>query len=224
MARVTDEEIAAILRHLPPDEAGRFLVDLTNLRGGPDNTTVIVVEVNGSELATADSDAAPIKIGKVKPDPKSELIFLVVIAVFFLAALLLSVIENMPASLSMLAIGLVVALVAFVIRKRNDAKGVEVGNGRKIGKGPYTSEDCANAADFAVTMEKITGELRQAPGAEKYEIDWAEFDAKRQSAAELLADSRPADAIRDSARAVSLLMAHIHEAMNRDASDSAIEL
>ena len=34
----------------------------------------------------------------------------------------------------------------------------------------------------------------------------------------------PEDAIRESARAVSLLMEYIREAMNKDASDSAIEL
>ena len=224
MARVTDEEIAAILRHLSPDEAGRMLVDLANLRGGPDNITIIVAQVTGGELATAGADAVPIKIGKVKHDPKSELMFLVVIAVFFLAALLLSVIGNMPASLAALAAGLVVALVAIVIRKRTEAKGIELGTGRKLGKGPYTSADCPDATEFAGTLAKITDELRRAPGAAKYEIDWAEYDSHYQSAAEARLNARPEDAIRESARAVSMLMEHVREAMNKDASDSAIEL
>jgi|CXWL01.1.fsa_nt_gi protein phosphatase len=224
MARVTDEEIAAILRHLSPDEAGRLLVDLANLRGGPDNITVIVAQVTGSELATAEADAAPIKIGKVKHDPKSELAFLVVIAVFFLGALLLAVIGSMPAALGALTVGVLVAVAAFVIRKRTEAKGIELGTGRKLGKGPYTSADCPEPSEFAATLAKITDELRRAPGAAKYEIDWAEYDAHYQSAAEARLNARPEDSIRESARAVSVLMENVREAMNKDASDSAIGL
>ncbi|MBC8353198.1 MAG: serine/threonine-protein phosphatase [Planctomycetes bacterium] len=224
MARVTDEEIAAILRHLPTDGAGRLLVDLANLRGGPDNITVIVAQITGDELATADSDAVPIKIGTVKNDPKSELIALVLVAVFFLGALLLAVSGNMPASLATLAIGLIVALLALAIRRRNEAKGIELGTGKKLGKGPYTSADCPDPLGFAETLVKITEELRQAPGANKYDIDWTEFDSHRQRAVEAHANAQSEDAIRDSAQAVSLLMGHIREAMNKDASDSTIEL
>jgi protein phosphatase len=224
MARVTDEEIAAILRHLAPDEAARLLIDLANLRGGPDNITIIVAQVTGGELATTATDSAPIMIGKVKHDPKSELIYLVAIAVFFLAALLLAVIGNMPAALTALSVGLVVVLVAFVIRKRNEAKGIELGKGRKLGRGPYTSADCPDPAEFADSLAKITDELRRAPGAAKYEINWAEYDLHYQSAADARLNARPEDAIRESARAVSLLMEHIREAMNKDASDSTIEL
>ena len=43
--QVTDPEIGAIASVLPPSEACRFLIDLANLRGGPDNTTVIIVRI-----------------------------------------------------------------------------------------------------------------------------------------------------------------------------------
>jgi protein phosphatase len=224
MARVIDEEIAAILRHLPPAEAGHLLVDLANLRGGPDNITIIIAQVTGPELATAKTDAEPIKIGKVKHDPKSELVFFVVIAVFLLTALLLSVIGNRGAALGALAIGILVSLVALGIRRWNAAKGTELGTGLKLGKGPYETADCPDPSEFAGSLAKITDELRRAPGAAKYEIDWTGFDLHYQSAAEARLASRPEDAIRESARAVSLLMENIREAMNKAASDSAIEL
>ena len=49
--QLSDAEMGAIASVLPPAEASRFLVDLANLRGGPDNITVIVVHVGGnSEL------------------------------------------------------------------------------------------------------------------------------------------------------------------------------
>ncbi len=46
--QVSDAEMGAVVTALPPAEACRFLVDLANLRGGPDNITVIVVRVQGS--------------------------------------------------------------------------------------------------------------------------------------------------------------------------------
>src|SRR5262249_37797377 len=45
--QVGDAEIGAVASSLPPAEACRFLIDLANLRGGPDNITVIVVRVGG---------------------------------------------------------------------------------------------------------------------------------------------------------------------------------
>src|SRR5262249_45104221 len=42
---VSDREIGAVARALPPHEACRCLVDLANLNGGPDNITAVVVRV-----------------------------------------------------------------------------------------------------------------------------------------------------------------------------------
>ena len=45
--QVTDQEIGLILGSLSPQEAVRALVDLANLRGGPDNVTVLISRVSG---------------------------------------------------------------------------------------------------------------------------------------------------------------------------------
>ena len=44
---VTDLEMGAIASLLPPAEACRLLIDLANMRGGPDNITVVIVRVGG---------------------------------------------------------------------------------------------------------------------------------------------------------------------------------
>jgi protein phosphatase len=49
--QVTDHELGAVAAVLPPEEACRFLVDLANLRGGPDNITLVVVRVGGKKAA-----------------------------------------------------------------------------------------------------------------------------------------------------------------------------
>ena len=43
--QVTDPEMGAVVTVLPPAEACQFLIDLANLRGGPDNITALVVHV-----------------------------------------------------------------------------------------------------------------------------------------------------------------------------------
>lgn len=45
--QLSDYEIGAILSVLPPGEACDFLVELANLRGGPDNITTVIVRVPG---------------------------------------------------------------------------------------------------------------------------------------------------------------------------------
>src|SRR5690606_13942088 len=54
---VQDEEIAVVLAALPVEEAVQTLINLANLRGGPDNITVVAVRVKGP--LAADTPAAP---------------------------------------------------------------------------------------------------------------------------------------------------------------------
>src|SRR5207237_8004643 len=46
--QVEDQEMGVVASLLPPEEACGFLIDLANLRGGPDNITVLLVRVEGS--------------------------------------------------------------------------------------------------------------------------------------------------------------------------------
>lgn len=46
---VNDSEIGAVASTLPAEEASRFLIQLANLRGGPDNITCVVVRVGADD-------------------------------------------------------------------------------------------------------------------------------------------------------------------------------
>lgn len=48
---VSPQEIGAVVTAMVPDDAARFLVHLANLRGGPDNITVMIVQVPGGGAA-----------------------------------------------------------------------------------------------------------------------------------------------------------------------------
>src|SRR5204863_7720511 len=56
--QVQDEEIGALLQCLTPAETARVLVDLANLRGGPDNITIVIARwKNGTSTGRNSSDA-----------------------------------------------------------------------------------------------------------------------------------------------------------------------
>jgi Serine/threonine protein phosphatase len=55
---LTDDEIAAIVSLHPLDVATRRLVDEANSRGGPDNITVVVAQVDSSDVASRTGAAA----------------------------------------------------------------------------------------------------------------------------------------------------------------------
>ncbi len=61
--QVTDPEMGAIVRELSPSQACRMLVQLANLRGGPDNSTVVLARIG--EL--------PANVPPPPPEPEEEL-------------------------------------------------------------------------------------------------------------------------------------------------------
>jgi PPM family protein phosphatase len=58
--QVPADEIGAVVSTFPPDEASKFLVDLANVRGGPDNITCVIVQIPGGAATTP-------SVGPVKP-------------------------------------------------------------------------------------------------------------------------------------------------------------
>ncbi len=60
--QVTDAEIAQVVSQMQPDEAAQTLTSLANERGGPDNITVIVVQIN----------ALPFQVNGSMPSPDEQ--------------------------------------------------------------------------------------------------------------------------------------------------------
>ena len=84
--QLSDYEIGAVVSALPPEEACEFLVELGNLRGGPDNITVMIAQVGGSPDPAAEEPG---------PAPKRR--------------------RSIPWPLTTLTIGIVLAIVALVL-------------------------------------------------------------------------------------------------------------
>jgi protein phosphatase len=154
---VKDEEIGIILGSMPPMEAVRALVDLANLRGGPDNITVIIAKAVGQAWAQA-SDDMPRARAELRPVNSSVWIALGVAA---LAGLGLLAMQNyIPAALCLVAAG-VLGVGALIYRQGGESKGPPM-NGPRLGRGPYTAVVCPPSAEFAQQLADTLRELREA--------------------------------------------------------------
>lgn len=100
---LTDEEIAAIASMHPLDVASRRLVDEANARGGPDNITVVIAQVDGLEpigydtpAETVTSPSAPILPPMACPLSQTGLITSILILVLLVGLAASLLVTNEP--------------------------------------------------------------------------------------------------------------------------------
>ncbi len=219
--QLSDEEIGAILANLDPDEAVRVLVDLANLRGGPDNITCIVVKVVHPQLATLAS-AQPIMLGSKKSGrPRINPISWVVLIAAGMATLLFGFMMSWPIAIipGMVFLG---GLIWTLIQALGGAeKGEMVHGNRRFGKGPYTRTRFGDGAEFSLKLKETAELLRNAAQTEDWNIDWETLDGFHSQAGAALAAGKPTEAIRFYSRSLSFLMDQLR---NQDADSSSIDL
>ncbi len=221
--QVLDSELGPILAHLPPAEAVRVLVDLSNLRGGPDNITAIVIKVNGSALATSVAGSSPIRVGNRsgrKVHPLSWALFVGCL----LAALIFGLISQSIYSVAVPGAIAVVTLLWILVQMTNAfSQGVSLQSGQRFGKGPYTRTNCASGKPLITQLEKITGELQKAAIEEEWAVDWQKMKRLVEKASSSAKSGEQSMAIRCYARSISFLMEQLRQHSRRQASETPID-
>jgi PPM family protein phosphatase len=180
---VNDEELGTILGCLEPHEAADTLVDLANLRGGPDNISVVIAQVDGavphivptdtrSEVSLADrrTGAGPMWLA----------------AGACLAILAYCVVYEFWVGAIGSGIGFIATVgAALAFRASAAATCPPIGPiGGPYGNGPYRKANCAPGAKVVAVLAEITAKIRDLPedGASDRSIDWQAFDAARSEA------------------------------------------
>lgn len=152
--QLTDEEIGILLGSLDIDLAVRAMVDLANLRGGPDNITVVIAEVVNDALlhqSTAQSDGT--RISGAYP-----LAFGVIAAICALAGIVLLFVQQYP--LAMIAAGAAIVAAASGWFKQQMSKSSASGRDQ-LGKGPYRKYQCKPNAEFCQQLQTVVNELKE---------------------------------------------------------------
>jgi PPM family protein phosphatase len=216
---ITDDEIAAILANMAPDEAVRLFIDLANLRGGPDNITVIVAKVNHPQLATgtnsAPSRARPSVLGKA-----STFAWGVVIAALAFAALFYVFsgwqTAILPAIVAVISVIYIIYQLGLGATSRDSQP-----DGLRLGRGPYTRTSRPTGSQFSNQLAEIVRQLKKGAEEQNWRVDWEQWKGLVSGAESLSAKKDFAGSIKSYSRAISFLMDQLR---NQQSSGSGIDL
>jgi hypothetical protein len=101
--------------------------------------------------------------------------------------------------------------------------GTAVGNGRMLGRGPYTSVQCPPSHDLAQKLAGTLDELREAAQGGQWTIHWRPIDEACQRALAADQGGNFAESIRQYCRGITLMMGELRGQQEKKASDSAIQ-
>lgn len=219
-AVIKDSEIASILSIMNPDEAARVLVDLSNLRGGPDNITVVIVKVIQPNMAGPEQ-AVTRKRAASSSTPK--IVSIVVLALSLLFILLFCLTQNYLTAIvpGITAIGsLIFLLYQHFLTGFEPAGG---NGGGKFGRGPYVRVNCASGEQFAAQMSEVLKKLHAGAVDKKWDVDWDEMKRRIGEAEAAVKAKKFPQAVREYGRTISFMMERLRN-QNDDSSSSSIDL
>jgi protein phosphatase len=219
--RVEDEELGAILASLAPKEAAHALVDLANLRGGPDNTTVLIAKVTGPEFQLNTEKTMPLRTGASHSFQPLHIVLLIIAAACGLAAGILAIVGHLLAAGIALGVALVIGAIA-LLHRQLALSGTRLGGDRMLGKGPYTTAHCEPNAQLVQKLSATLDELRQAAREGSWDINWAPLDESSKLASAAAAAGDYTEAVRQDCRAISHMMSELRHQQKKKVGSTTI--
>lgn len=200
---VTDEEIAVLLHTLDADLATRVLVDLANLRGGPDNISVVVVHVQPGFAEHVCETASDRSMGS----PRRWLF--AAAAALFAAAVVSWWFAPIEIVAGLFVLAIVAATAGAVLPA--DAKAVDhdarpAGGGG--GEAPYRRYPVRATASMVQSLGKTIDQLCEAATGRGWSLNQTDIQTLRK-------DCRAAVGRSDWQRAIELQAEAILETMNQ---------
>jgi PPM family protein phosphatase len=219
--RVEDEEIGAILTSLPPDEAAHALVDLANLRGGPDNITVVISRVTGKELVTGALPAEPLRLGQSNEGHRAyPVVWGITIVCLLVGGVLAGVGQHLAAGVAAGA-GVVIGLAGLIWRGVRLSRSA-LGKNRMLGRGPYTQTACAPSHELTQKLAATLNELREAARDGDWTINWQPLDECCREAQLADESGNYVESVRHYCRGISYVMSELRAQNTKRASDSDV--
>ena len=201
--QVTDKEIGQILTVLPPEAAVETLANLANLRGGPDNITMVIAQTtNNPETSQAVDNEMQV------PHWCWGILAGTVMAGF--AAAMSFVFEYVQLGVLCALVAMSTAIAFFVmVQKTLFSVSPFVQSSVSSGNAPYRTWDCAPSAEFADTLAKILHELFQATQGQQFTISIQTAQRCESEAINRYKNGHFASAIKNYALAINGLMREI---------------
>jgi protein phosphatase len=169
---VEDREIAQIMAALPPAEVCESLVNLANLRGGPDNITVIVAKYVQPFPNLANDGLGAGTVGGS--------LGLIASWLSCGALVILAVVLGLLTDWMNAVVPGVAALVAFIVAVWFTARQSNVTNPKQPsprGKAPYTHSSGVASMEVTDKLRDVAVELLELAKREVWVMDWPAIDA-----------------------------------------------
>lgn len=206
--QLDDVELGTILGCLKPSEAVRAFVDFANLRGGPDNITVLVARVGDfSRVRSAPPPKAP-STGAAWQNISPA------VWVAFGTTLLLSAILFLAGQSLVGSVAAVAALIEglYVLAKMTQGDGPSSKFPAKpLGKGPHVSVPCVPNDAFVAKVAAMLQPLRESAAQQNWNIDWKAVDGFVARARTARMEERFDEAVRQLCLSISFVMAEIRK-------------
>ena len=223
---VSPTEIGAVVNAMPPDMAVRLLVHLANLRGGPDNITVMIIRVPGG--VPGESGSTSSKPGALErainawkrnvPWPYTAIGGGCCLA---LISLLMHK-EQVPAAMLLFAVSAVIILAGllglfFQVKKEPDSQ-QQTASEQPRALNVYKRHDCAITPELADKFAEVETALAEGMVGQGVPVDW-EAHAKLVSGTETT-DGRLADnpAFRTRCESLLFLAEAFHKSRHKQES------
>ena len=219
---VTDEEIGAIIANLQPNEAAKVLVDLANLRGGPDNITVVIVKAIHPDIATSANAGGFSVESKGNASGVSSALAWTIMGASLLATILLIAVTQSWIT-GIIPGGAFLISLIYLLMKLAGNTGTPAGVSplTRLGKAPYTRTDCAQGEKVAAQLAEVIKQLQDGAQEQKWPVDWAALEQMVGQAKEAGVAGDHAVAVRNYGRAISFLMDQLRDG---EAGNSSIDL
>ncbi len=210
--QLDDRWIGVVLRLFPLQEAAQLLVHLANLRGGPDNITVVVLE---SPVALA----APHTSAAIQQQPDTETAGWWIPATGLFLGALLGALVSLGKQLPLLegaigTLGGACAGLALGLAARSWSKTSPRRFGRKRrrpllhGSGPYTETPVVADEKLVEELGAILDQLCRAASDEEWNVCWQEIDQLKEQAHQAIAQKNWDEAVQMLGQAVLQIMSH----------------
>lgn len=222
---VPPDEVGAVASSLPVEEATRLLVHLANLRGGPDNITVLIVQIPGGTAVMRAARAERPSLLKRAVAAWNRAVpwpFTVLGGGCLLAALSLGMqAGGIPGAVPLFVLAAAVVLTGLagmVVHLRQEPKPVVLEDTAPRSLNVYKKHDCVPTRDLYDRFLALETQLAEAMKGQGIAADWDRYTKLAAAADEELKKGDIRAAFRARCRAIDLLAESFHRARQKEES------
>ncbi|MEZ6128534.1 MAG: protein phosphatase 2C domain-containing protein [Planctomycetaceae bacterium] len=230
---VTDAEIGAVAGHLSAADASRLLIDMTNFRGGSDNVTVVVANVEQFPEQTGNfvdsTTASDRKMADTQPFPVNRaaqsLISRLSLWVFLILAVTglgMLAVTKTQSGLWLISAALILGFIRFIVLTSRATiepdSGIESFIERPLksnlpaAKSPYRATSAEITPELLDFLAQAQSSLSQAATDNGWEVDSKELTRLSSESLEAARNNQPEKCLAARGKAIEMLMKEVYNA------------